>query len=36
MANLTRERYDQLKLEPDQQVYVKPRDAKAFPLYYEI
>jgi sulfate transport system ATP-binding protein len=36
MANLTRDRYDQLKLEPDQQVYVKPRDAKAFPLYYEI
>jgi sulfate transport system ATP-binding protein len=36
MANLTRERYAQLKLEPDQQVYVKPRDAKAFPLYYEI
>lgn len=36
MANLTRERYDQLKLEPNQQVYVKPRDAKAFPIYYEI
>jgi sulfate transport system ATP-binding protein len=36
MANLTRERFDQLKLEPDQQVFVKPRDAKAFPLYYEI
>lgn len=36
MANLTRERFDQLKLEPNQQVYVKPREAKAFPLYYEI
>jgi sulfate transport system ATP-binding protein len=36
VANLTRERFDQLNLEPNQQVYVKPRDAKAFPLYYEI
>lgn len=36
IANLTRDRFDQLKLEPQQQVYVKPRDAKAFPLYYEI
>jgi len=36
MAILTRERFNQLSLEPDQLVYVKPRDAKAFPLYYEI
>lgn len=36
IANLTRDRFDQLKLEPQQQVFVKPRDAKAFPLYYEI
>lgn len=35
-AHLTRERFDQLKLEPQQQVYVKPKDAKAFPLYYSI
>lgn len=36
IANLTRERFDELKLEPQQQVYVKPKDAKSFPLYYSI
>jgi sulfate/thiosulfate transport system ATP-binding protein len=36
MANLTRERFDQLNLEPQQRVYVKPKDAKSFPLYYSI
>ncbi|HEY9602861.1 MAG TPA: TOBE-like domain-containing protein [Allocoleopsis sp.] len=36
IANLTREQFNQLKLEPDQQVYVRPKDAKAFPLYYSI
>ncbi|MFH7027496.1 MAG: sulfate/molybdate ABC transporter ATP-binding protein [Heteroscytonema crispum UTEX LB 1556] len=36
MANLTRERFDQLNLEPQQKVYVKPKDAKSFPLYYSI
>lgn len=30
-AILTRERYDQLNLKPEQQVYVKPKDAKSFP-----
>ncbi|MBE9178331.1 TOBE-like domain-containing protein [Oculatella sp. LEGE 06141] len=35
-AHLTRERFDQLKLEPQQRVYVKPKEAKAFPLYYSI
>jgi sulfate transport system ATP-binding protein len=35
-ANLSRERFNELKLEPQQQVYVRPKDAKAFPLYYSI
>jgi sulfate/thiosulfate transport system ATP-binding protein len=35
-AHLTRERFDQLKLEPQQRVFVKPKEAKAFPLYYSI
>ncbi|WP_026736641.1 sulfate/molybdate ABC transporter ATP-binding protein [Fischerella sp. PCC 9605] len=35
-AHLTRDRFDQLKLEPQQKVYVKPKDAKSFPLYYSI
>jgi sulfate transport system ATP-binding protein len=36
IAKLTRERFDELKLEPQQRVYVRPKDAKAFPLYYSI
>jgi sulfate/thiosulfate transport system ATP-binding protein len=36
MAHLTRDRFDQLQLEPQQKVYVKPREAKSFPLYYSI
>jgi sulfate transport system ATP-binding protein len=36
VANLTRDRFNELKLEPQQQVYVRPKDAKAFPLYYSI
>jgi sulfate transport system ATP-binding protein len=36
MAHLTRDRFDQLNLEPQQRVFVKPKDAKAFPLYYSI
>jgi sulfate transport system ATP-binding protein len=36
IMNLTRERFDELKLEPQQRVYVKPKEAKAFPLYYSI
>ncbi|MCU0567951.1 MAG: TOBE-like domain-containing protein [Oculatellaceae cyanobacterium Prado106] len=35
-AHLTRDRFDQLKLEPQQRVFVKPREPKAFPLYYSI
>jgi len=35
-AHLTRERFDELQLEPEQSVYVKPKDAKSFPLYYSI
>lgn len=35
-AHLTRDRFDQLKLEPQQRVFVKPKEAKAFPLYYSI
>jgi ABC-type sulfate/molybdate transport systems ATPase subunit len=35
-AHLTRERFDELKLEPQEKVYVKPKDAKSFPLYYSI
>ena len=35
-AHLTRERFDELKLEPQGKVYVKPKDAKSFPLYYSI
>ena len=35
-ANLTRERFDQLQLQPQQRVFVKPKDAKSFPLFYSI
>ncbi|MBD2140477.1 TOBE-like domain-containing protein [Anabaena sp. FACHB-1250] len=35
-AHLTRERFDELKLEPQEKVYVKPKEAKSFPLYYSI
>ncbi|MEA5577751.1 sulfate/molybdate ABC transporter ATP-binding protein [Anabaena sp. UHCC 0451] len=35
-AHLTRDRFDELKLEPQDRVYVKPKDAKSFPLYYSI
>ncbi|MBD2461295.1 TOBE-like domain-containing protein [Oscillatoria sp. FACHB-1407] len=35
-AHLTRDRFDELKLEPQQRVYVKPKEAKAFPIYYSI
>lgn len=31
-ANLTRERFRQLQLQPQQRVYVKPKQAKSFPL----
>ncbi len=35
-AHLTRDRFNQLELEPKQRVYVKPKDAKSFPLSYSI
>ena len=35
-AHLTRDRFDELKLQPQQKVYVKPKDAKSFPLYYSV
>ena len=35
-AHLTRDRFDELHLEAQQKVYVKPKDAKSFPLYYSI
>jgi sulfate/thiosulfate transport system ATP-binding protein len=35
-AHLTRERFKELMLEPEQRVFVKPKEAKAFPLYYSI
>ncbi len=36
MAHLTRDRYDQIKIQPQQRVYVRPKEAKAFPIYYSI
>lgn len=35
-AHLTRDRFDELNLKPQQRVFVKPKDARAFPLYYSI
>lgn len=35
-ANLSRDRFDELRLEPQQKVYVKPKEAKSFPLHYSI
>jgi sulfate transport system ATP-binding protein len=35
-AHLTRDRFDELKLEAQERVYVKPKDAKSFPLFYSI
>ncbi len=36
VAHLTRERFDELQLEPQQQVFVKPKEAKSFPIDYSI
>jgi sulfate/thiosulfate transport system ATP-binding protein len=36
MAHLARERFDELLLKPQQRVFVKPKEAKAFPLHYSI
>ncbi|MDX2100336.1 MAG: TOBE-like domain-containing protein [Leptolyngbyaceae cyanobacterium bins.59] len=35
-AHLTRERFDELQLQPEQKVFVKPKDARSFPLHYVI
>jgi sulfate transport system ATP-binding protein len=35
-AHLTRDRFNELHLEPQERVYVKPKDTKSFPLYYSI
>ena len=35
-AHLTRERFDELQLETQQQVFVKPKAAKSFPIDYSI
>jgi sulfate/thiosulfate transport system ATP-binding protein len=35
-AHLTREHFDKLQLETQQQVFVKPKEAKSFPLDYSI
>lgn len=36
VAHLTRDRFDELQLEPNQEVFVKPKEAKSFPLDYSI
>jgi sulfate transport system ATP-binding protein len=36
VAHITRDRFDVLQLQPNQRVYVKPKGAKSFPLYYSI
>ncbi|MEH2225274.1 sulfate/molybdate ABC transporter ATP-binding protein [Nostoc sp.] len=36
MAHLTRDRFNDLELEPLQRVYVKPKDAKSFPVSHSI
>lgn len=36
VAHLTRARFDELQLEPQQQVFVKPKEAKSFPIDYSI
>lgn len=35
-AHLTRDRFNELQLEPQERVYVKPKDPRSFPLYYSI
>jgi sulfate transport system ATP-binding protein len=35
-AHLTRDRFHDLNLQPQQKVFVRPRDARAFPLNYSI
>jgi sulfate/thiosulfate transport system ATP-binding protein len=35
-AHLSRDRFDQLQIIPQQRVFIKPKDAKSFPLSYSI
>jgi len=35
-AHLSRDRFDQLKISPQQRVFIRPKDAKSFPLTYSI
>lgn len=35
-AHLTRDRFNELQLQPQERVYVKPKDARSFPLHYSI
>jgi sulfate/thiosulfate transport system ATP-binding protein len=35
-AHLTREKFDQLELKTDEQVFIKPKEAKSFPIEYQI
>lgn len=35
-VHLDRDRFNELNLEPNQQVYVKPKEAKSFPISYSI
>jgi sulfate transport system ATP-binding protein len=36
VAHITRERFDELKLEAQQRVHLRPKSAKSFPIYYSI
>jgi sulfate/thiosulfate transport system ATP-binding protein len=36
MAHITRDRFDELNLTAGQRIYIKPKEAKSFPLYYSI
>lgn len=35
-AHLSRDRYNEIQIQPNQRVYIKPKDAKSFPLTYAI
>jgi sulfate/thiosulfate transport system ATP-binding protein len=36
MAHITRDRFDELNLTAGQRIYIKPKEAKSFPLFYSI
>jgi sulfate/thiosulfate transport system ATP-binding protein len=35
-AHLSRDRYNEIQIQPNQRVYIKPKDTKSFPLTYAI